>query len=226
MTAAVDRPRISPFGDSALLLTFGDGIDEAVSRRVREAARALRRLRDDQAGIGAPVAAYASILLPFDPLATSAEAAARLALEALATAAAEDPEIAAAAIEIPTRYGGEDGPDLLEVAEAHGLTIPQAIECHAGATYTVAFLGFMPGFPYMIGGPAELDHPRRPTPRTRVAAGSVAIAGTQGTVYPFASPGGWNLVGRTDVRPWDAQRDPPARLAPGSRVRFVPVPDR
>ncbi|MEW6224974.1 MAG: 5-oxoprolinase subunit PxpB [Chloroflexota bacterium] len=222
----MDRPGIGPFGDSALLLTFGDEIDEKVSRRVRAAARALGRLGDDQAGIGAPVAAYASILLPFDPLATSPEAAARLALKALATAPADDTEPEAATIEIPTRYGGEDGPDLLEVAEAHGLTVPQAIECHGGATYTVAFLGFMPGFPYLIGGPAELDHPRRPTPRTRVAAGSVAIAGTQGTIYPFASPGGWNLVGRTDVRPWDAQRDPPALFASGARVRFVPAPDR
>jgi KipI family sensor histidine kinase inhibitor len=226
MTATVDRPRIGPYGDSALLLTFGDGIDEAVSRQVREAARALRRLRDDHGGIGAPVAAYASILLPFDPLAKSAEAAARLALDALAAVASEDREKVQPVVEVPTRYGGDDGPDLREVAEAHGLTVPQAIECHAGAAYVVAFLGFMPGFPYMIGGPAELDHPRRPTPRTRVAAGSVAIAGIQGTVYPFASPGGWNLVGRTDVRPWDAQREPPALFAPGSRVRFVPEPDR
>lgn len=226
MTATVDRPRFGPYGESALLLTFGDGIDAAVSRRVREAAHALGRLRDDHGGIGAPVAAYASLLLPFDPLATSAEAVTRLALDALATVAAEDPEPTPPVVEVSTRYGGDDGPDLLEVAEAHGLTVAQAIECHAGATYLVAFIGFMPGFPYMIGGPAELDHPRRPTPRTRVAAGSVAIAGTQGTIYPFESPGGWNLIGRTDLRPWDAQREPPALFAPASRVRFVPAPDR
>ena len=128
-------------------------------------------------------------------------------------------------IEIPTRYDAVAGPDLQEVAEAHGITVMQAIECHTDALYVVAFIGFMPGFPYMTGGPAELDHPRRATPRTRVPAGSVAIAGLQGTVYPFATPGGWNLIGRTDRPMWDVRRNPPALLAAGSRVRFTQTTD-
>ena len=222
----MDLPRVEPFGDSALLVTLDDRIDEAVCARVRAVACALDRLREDRPDIGAPVAAYASVLLPFDPLAVSVEEASRLAHEAVSGAAVTGPEGDLPVVEVPTRYGGADGPDLEEVAGAHGLTVAQAIECHAAATYVVAFLGFMPGFPYMIGGPPELDHPRRPTPRTRVAAGSVAIAGTQGTIYPFASPGGWNLIGRTDVRPWDASREPPALLVPGARVRFVPVTGR
>lgn len=224
----MDLSRIEPYGDSALLITLDDRIDEVVCARVREIARALDRLRESRPGIGGPVAGYASILLPFDPLAVSPDEASRVALDAVAVAGAVIAEAATGmpVIEIPTRYGGADGADLEEVAGAHGLTVAQAIECHAGATYVVAFLGFMPGFPYMIGGPPELDHPRRPTPRTRVAAGSVAIAGTQGSVYPFASPGGWNLIGRTDLRPWDSSREPPALLAPGSRVRFVPVTGR
>ncbi len=222
----MDLPRVEPYGDSALLITLDDRIDETVCARVREVARALERLREGRPDIGAPVAAYASVLVPFDPLAVSVEEASRLALAAVSGAAVAGPEADLPIVEVPTRYGGPDGPDLEEVAGARGLTIEQAIECHAGATYVVAFLGFMPGFPYMIGGPPELDHPRRPTPRTRVPAGSVAIAGTQGTIYPFASPGGWNLVGRTDVRPWDASREPPSLLTPGSRVRFVPVTGR
>lgn len=222
----MNLPRIEPYGDSAVLITLDDRIDEMVCARVREVARALGRLREGRPDIGAPVAAYASVLVPFDPLTMSVDEASRLALHAVSGAVAAGPEGDTPVVEIPTRYGGADGPDLEEVAGAHGLTVAQAIECHAGATYVVAFLGFMPGFPYMIGGPPELDHPRRPTPRTRVAAGSVAIAGIQGTVYPFASPGGWNLIGLTDLRPWDANREPPALLAPGSRVRFVPVTGR
>lgn len=222
----MDLPRIEPYGDSALLVTLDDRIDEAVCARVRAVARALDRLREGRPGIGGPVAGYASVMLPFDPLVVSADEASRLALDAVSGTVVAEPASQTPIVEIPTRYGGADGPDLEEVAGGHGLTVEQAIECHAGATYVVAFLGFMPGFPYMIGGPPELDHPRRPTPRIRVAAGSVAIAGIQGTVYPFASPGGWNLIGRTDVRPWDATREPPALLAPGSRVRFVPVTGR
>ncbi len=147
------------------------------------------------------------------------------AIGALGGAVIDAPPDASPIVEVPTHYGGADGPDLREIAEAHGLTIPQAIECHTEALYVVAFLGFMPGFPYMIGGPPEIDHPRRTSPRTAVLAGSVAIAGLQGTVYPFATPGGWNLIGRTDLDIWDVRRDPPALLAPGSRVRFTRAAD-
>jgi inhibitor of KinA len=219
----VDRARIEPFGDSALLITFGNQIDAAVTRRVRDATHALEQLRTSHPDIGAPVAAYAAVLLPFNPLVVGPDEAVGLTIDALERAVVADPVRETPIIEIPTRYSGVDGPDLREVADAHGITVPQAIECHTNALYVVAFIGFMPGFPYMIGGPPELDHPRRATPRTRVPAGSVAIAGLQGTVYPFATPGGWNLIGRTDHHMWDTRRNPPALLAPGSRVRFTPA---
>lgn len=221
----MDRPRVEPFGDAALLITFGDQIDAAVSRRVRDATHALEQLRASRPDIGAPVAAYAAVLLPFDPLVVGPDEAVGLIIDALEGAVVADPVRETPIIEIPTRYGGVDGPDLQEVADAHGITVPQAIECHTDALYVVALIGFMPGFPYMIGGPTELDHPRRATPRTRVPAGSVAIAGLQGTVYPFATPGGWNLIGRTDRHMWDIRRNPPALLTPGSRVRFTPAAD-
>ncbi len=122
--------------------------------------------------------------------------------------------------EIPVVY---DGPDLDEVAEHTGLSRDQVIERHAAAEYLVGWLGFSPGFGYLTGLDPSLRVPRRDSPRTSVAAGSVAIAGPYAAVYPSASPGGWRLLGRTAARLWDADRDPPAVLAPGGRVRFRPV---
>ena len=117
-------------------------------------------------------------------------------------------------------YGGAAGPDLEAVAAAAGLAPGRVVELHAGAHYRVAFLGFSPGFPYLIGLPRELELPRRDAPRPRVPAGSVAIAGPFAGVYPSATPGGWHLFGRTDARLFDPAAAPPAALAPGDLVRF------
>ena len=122
-------------------------------------------------------------------------------------------------IEIPVDY---DGADLAEVAERLGLPIDEVIRRHARATYRVAFCGFAPGFAYLEGLPGELHLPRRQTPRTRVPAGAVAIAAGFSAVYPTASPGGWHLLGSTDIALFDVHADPPALLTPGSTVRFVP----
>ena len=127
------------------------------------------------------------------------------------------------ALEISVRYGGADGPDLADVAARHGLTPADVVELHAGARYRVLFLGFAPGFAYMGGLPAAIATPRRPTPRERVPAGSVGIAGEQTGVYPLAMPGGWNLIGRTDARLFDPDRSQPALFRPGAVVRFVPA---
>lgn len=123
-------------------------------------------------------------------------------------------------VEIPVRYDGED---LAGVAAACGLTIAEVVELHATPEYTAAFCGFVPGFAYLIGLDPRLHLPRRATPRTRVPAGAVAIAADQTAVYPSATPGGWHLLGTTDTVMWDEYRDPPALVAPGSRVRFVPT---
>ncbi len=116
-----------------------------------------------------------------------------------------------------------DGADLGEVANACGLRVPEVIDLHSGAEYTAAFCGFMPGFAYLVGLPPLLQLPRRSTPRTRVRAGSVAIAAEFAGVYPRDSPGGWHLLGRTDAPLWDDSRTPPALIAPGTRVRFRPT---
>lgn len=113
-----------------------------------------------------------------------------------------------------------DGPDLAEVAALTGLSPEEVVEAHTGADYTVAFIGFAPGFAYLVGGDPRLHVPRRDTPRASVPAGAVGLAGEFSGVYPRSSPGGWQLLGRTDTVLWDVRRDPPALLPPGTRVRF------
>lgn len=121
---------------------------------------------------------------------------------------------------IPTVY---DGPDLAGVAARWDMSPEAAVKTHASIEFRVAFCGFAPGFAYLTGLPPELQVPRHPEPRPRVPAGSVALAGEYTAVYPGASPGGWQLVGRTDLTLFDLAADPPARLVPGTRVRFAPI---
>lgn len=122
-------------------------------------------------------------------------------------------------IEIDVRY---DGPDLEDVAGATGLSVDEVVALHSGATYRVEFCGFAPGFGYLSGLPERLHLPRRPTPRTRVPAGSLAIAAGYTAVYPTESPGGWHLIGSTDAVLFDVARDQPATFTPGASVSFVP----
>jgi 5-oxoprolinase (ATP-hydrolysing) subunit B len=123
--------------------------------------------------------------------------------------------------DIEVAYGGDAGPDLGEVARLHGTSERDVVSLHASARYTVGFLGFTPGFAYLIGLPAALATPRLATPRTRVEAGSVAIGGEFTGIYPRATPGGWRIIGRADVTLFDAALDRPAHLAPGDLVRFI-----
>jgi KipI family sensor histidine kinase inhibitor len=167
--------------------------------------------------------AYASLLIDFDPLATSHAELERAAGELMAQAAnAPLPE--ARMVEIPVTYGGEEGPDLEQVAALAGHTPDEVIGMHSSAEYTVYFLGFSPGFPYLGGMPEAIAVPRLETPRRKVPAGSVAIGGRQTGVYPMASPGGWRIIGRTTLRLFDPEADPPALLRMGDHVRFVPIP--
>jgi KipI family sensor histidine kinase inhibitor len=222
------RPRIAAFGDAAVLLTLADHVDPGLARLARAVAAAVDEGRGRWPALGRAVPAHASVLVPFDPLAIDldevraiVEACARRA-DGSGGAGAVAPERRPTA-EIRVRYGGADGPDLEEVAAVHDLSPSDVVELHAGATYHVLFLGFAPGFAYLGGLPPGLATPRRSTPRTRVPAGSVGIAGEQTGVYPLAMPGGWQLIGRTDAPLWDLSRPSPALLQPGDLVRFVPV---
>jgi inhibitor of KinA len=209
-------------GERGLVVELGEGIDPAVNARVHALARAIiERLRED---VDEVVPTYRSLLVLFDPLRVE-----RAALQARIeeTAAALGPDARGAApprlVRVPVCYGGELGPDLPDVARHTGLAPEEVIRLHAGPAYLVYMLGFTPGFPYLGGMPPALSTPRLASPRTKVAAGSVGIGGAQTGVYPIASPGGWRLIGRTPLRLFDAAAPAPFLLAPGDRVRFVPV---
>jgi KipI family sensor histidine kinase inhibitor len=211
---------IAPHGDDALLVTFGDRISPAINGRVLAAAAAVR-------GAGTawsvPTPAYASLLVGYDALTLDLDSArAQLArlLDSVPWGNEED-NPAVETIVIHVRYGGEAGPDLDAVAERCGLTPAQVVEVHASVVYRAYMLGFAPGFAYLGELPGELELERLDTPRQRVPAGSVAIAGRQTAVYPSSTPGGWHLIGRTDAVMWDAGRDQPALIQPGNAVRFV-----
>lgn len=215
-------PRVAPLGDAALTITLGDAVDLALNRRVHRLAAAIARLAHP--AVVDVVPAYAAVTVFYEPLhASHADLAAALA--PLVAAAADDAGEAAAGGTAPrehvirVRY---DGPDLADVAARTGLAASEVVARHAARTYTVYLLGFVPGFAYLGDLDPALALPRRGEPRTRVPAGSVAIAGRQTAVYPLATPGGWHLVGRTDARLLDLARTPPTPLAPGDRVRFVP----
>ncbi|MEG9488951.1 5-oxoprolinase subunit PxpB [Mannheimia indoligenes] len=124
-------------------------------------------------------------------------------------------------VEIPVHYGGEFGEDLFEVAKFHNTTAEEIIRRHTEPTYTVFMIGFQPGFPYLNGLPENLHTPRRDVPRTKVPAGSVGIGGSQTGIYPFTSPGGWQLLGRTELPLFNIQHNPPTLLSAGDNVRFV-----
>ena len=230
-------PSIEPFGDAALLISAGSARTAALATWAGAVAGAIDAARSAAPAIGRPVPAHASILVPFDPLALEIDAAIRIARSALASvAAAPAPPppgrsagpVAAASplVEIGVRYGGADGPDLDALADTLGLQPDDIVQLHAGARYRVLFLGFAPGFAYLGGLPAALAAPRHASPRERVPAGSVGIAGEQTAVYPLAMPGGWQLIGRTDEILFDPTAVPPARLRPGLEVRFVPLSGR
>lgn len=213
-------PRLLPAGDSAIVVEYGDGIDPGINAKVRLLQRGLSAR--GHSGIVETVPTYRSLMVHYDPMVLS-----RQAVEALiARTAGELPDECREPhriVEIPVLYGGAAGPDLADVAAGAGLDQQEAADLHAAGDYVVFMLGFMPGFPYLGGLPAAIATPRLATPRTRVPAGSVGIAGAQTGIYPSESPGGWRLIGRTPIRLFDARQSPPALLAPGDHVRFVPI---
>jgi inhibitor of KinA len=215
-------PQIAQYGDNALLVSFGLEMDPATNRRVLAAAAVLRQAMKQDSRWLTGIPAYASLLVEYDPLRLDAD----VAVAELGQILSVDPgehlaEHEGPPIEIAVRYGGEDGPDLNAVADGCGLTPAQVVEVHTSVVYRAYMLGFSPGFAYLGVLPPELEVPRLETPRQRVPAGSVAIAGRQTAVYPQATPGGWQLIGRTEAAMWDLGRRPPALITPGSRVRFV-----
>jgi KipI family sensor histidine kinase inhibitor len=177
--------------------------------------------RDPIPGVLGTVPGLSSLLVELDPSLADAAAVER-DLEARASRLRGAPLPGRERV-IPVVYGGEDGPDLPGVAALTGLAEADVVARHAAAELRVLFGGFAPGFAYLGDLPAELRVPRLATPRTRTPAGSVAIAGPMTGIYPAPLPGGWRVIGRTPIMPFDPRRDPPAYLVPGDTVRFHPI---
>jgi inhibitor of KinA len=211
--------RLVHASDRALLVVFADAMTPEAGRDVRVLHAWLRE--DPPAAMVDLSPAYATLLIRYDPLRCEPEAlAAEVARRAGSLAGRSEP--AARSFTIPVRYGGAHGPDLPEIAKVTGLSEDEVVAAHAGAEFEVRFIGFSPGFPYLAGLPERLFTPRREAPRRHVPAGSVAIAGAQAGIYPFGSPGGWNILGRTEFLLFDPALPTGAILAPGDRVRFAP----
>lgn len=207
--------RLLEMGDSAILVETGD-IDDVLV--LAPALNDLVRSGDpDLAAVTDIVPAARTVLLLASPTADLARIAARvrrLSVDLDRRAVRTEERV----IEIPVRY---DGPDLEEVATLTGLSVQEVVAAHTSTPWRVGFGGFIPGFAYLVGGDSRLTVPRRPSPRTAVPVGAVGLAGEFSGIYPRSSPGGWQLIGSTDVVLWDADREPPALLQPGTAVRFV-----
>ena len=211
------KPRVVPFGEGALLVELADEFAENVVGW----ARAIADNWETVLAFGPAVPAYTTALLRFDPLRLAPAEAETAAVELLArgefmTRAGNG---APRVIQVPTTY---DGPDLAETAEGSQLSVDQLVALHAGREYTAYFLGFLPGFAYCGRLDPRIVAPRLARPRERVPAGSVAVADGQTAVYPLTSPGGWRLIGRTDIAMFDAGAAEPVRIRAGDRLRFVP----
>ena len=218
-------PRIVALGDSAVLAEFSATLDLAINARIQQLALAIRARR--LPWIRDVVPALGSLALHFDHAAcpqgfSTLHAAAELIDECLVVAL-QGSDDTTRTIEVPVCYATEVAPDLVEVAAHCRLDVDEVIARHCASPHRVLMVGFVPGHPYIGGLDAMLSVPRRMTPRARVAAGSIAIANAQTVVYPFTIPGGWNIIGRTPLRMFDAHRELPAILIPGDRVTFVPI---
>lgn len=216
----LSKAQFQPASDQSLLVSFGQQIAPAANEQVRKLVRLLEL--EPIAAVRNLHPAHRSLLLKFDPLRISHEELQALLgdyfdrLEKLDLPAPRT-------VEIPVCYGDDFGPDLADLCKLHSFSAQEAIQLHSSPSYTVYFLGFVPGFAYLGELPSRLVTPRLASPRKIVPAGSVGIAGSQTGVYPFATPGGWRLIGRTPLEMFRPDREHLSLLAIGDRVRFVPI---
>lgn len=208
---------ILPLGDAALIVRLGTALDPAVNRSVHALAQSIRQAQ--WPGVIEVCPAYVDLAVYYDPLLTDFESLS----SAIGALPLSNGAFSGRHVEIPVRYGGSFGPDLPDVARLVGLAPDEVAAAHSAPCYTVFMIGFLPGFPYMGVVPERLAVPRLPVPRPRVPAGSVGLALRQTGIYPSDAPGGWRIIGRTDVNLFDPQRDEPCLLRPGDEVRFVAV---
>ena len=215
--------RIEPLGDSALIVRVVDDFGRDPEGALNAVLAGLRALETAEIpGVVELAPAYTTVGVFFDPTRIESFDGLGASIERILSASSVEHgiKIETPLIEIPVCYDHELAPDLDDVASVSGVAAAEVIRRHSSAAYRVNCVGFIAGFPFMSGLPPELATPRRATPRKEVPAGSVGIGGAQTGIYPRTSPGGWNLIGRTPVRLFDVQRDPPTILRAGDRVRF------
>jgi KipI family sensor histidine kinase inhibitor len=225
---AVSDPTFQPMGDRCLIVEFESRVDPEINARVRSVAQHL--LTHPIEGVVDIVPAFTTVAVHYRPEsvrdgAPSESPYRRLcqAIERILARGVRRTDASTRVVEVPLCYGGELGPDLDDVAAQCRLTPQQVIELHSGSPHQVYMLGFAPGFPYLGGLDPRLETQRRSTPRTKVPAGSVAVARDQSAIYSIETPGGWNILGRTPLKLFMPETDPPCLLQPGDHVRFVPV---
>lgn len=218
-----EAPRIRPAGDQALLVEFGTEISPEIKLRVQEFFR--RASGHKVPGIGEMISSYCSALVYYDPFLLSYSGTTDWAKEFLGSRSAEE-EAAVPAKEVPVLYGGEHGPDLSFVARHNQISEEEVIRLHTGQTYLVYVVGFSPGFAAMGIVPPKIQAPRLASPRTKVPAGSVGIGGMQTGIYAVESPGGWQLIGRTPLKLFDLEKNPPSFFQAGDCARFYAIDEK
>lgn len=229
--ASAVRWQIEPSGDRLLIVAFDtDGSADGLRAANRHACAAAVRIRAAALpGVGDVVPALSTVGVHYRPAALALSAgvapfqAVQAMVAALLTAPLDVSEAVARVVELPVCYGGDHGPDLDEVAAACGMSADEVVARHSAEPVDVLMLGFAPGHPYIGRLDASLSLPRRATPRTAVAAGSIGLANCQSVIYPMTLPGGWNLIGRTPLALFDPHRASPCLVNAGDRVRFVPI---
>jgi KipI family sensor histidine kinase inhibitor len=215
-----EEPRFLSGGDRAIFVEFGDSIDPDVNQRVRNLKLAIERAGIP--GVVESVPTYRSLLVYFEPLQVSASKLQETVCHLLQYAI-ENELPKRRLIEIPTAYGGEFGPDLEQVAQHNNLSAAEVVRIHSDTRYLIYMIGFMPGFPYLGGMSSRIATPRKTTPRLKLPAGSVGIAGNQTGIYPAESPGGWQIIGRTPLELFHPTQEPPAILQAGDYLTFISV---
>ena len=215
-----EKARFRTAGDRGLLVEYGDIIDPTVNNKVRSMAIAIED--NPLKGVTEVIPTYRSLLMIYDPLMTD-PAELQIILETLEARLGDIKIPPPRTVEIPVCYGGEFGPDIDTVADTNQLTVSDVIKLHCEPEYLIYMVGFTPGFPFLGGLSEKLHTPRLETPRTLVPEGSVGIANNQTGIYPIASPGGWQLIGRTPLKLFAPERDNPFLYQAGDRIKFKPI---
>ena len=215
------KPTISPVGDRAISIDFGQVIDPTINRHIRQTIERIKELQLE--GIIELVPTYCALLVEYDAMLYSYSEICNIIEPTLEEGMANTINELVTVVEVPTVYGSEFGPDLSFVASHNHLSEDEVISIHSGTDYLVYMLGFIPGFTYLGGMDPRIATPRLSSPRTLIPAGSVGIAGEQTGTYPSDSPGGWQIIGRTPVTMYDMSKAQAALLKAGDYVRYVPI---